>query len=319
MHRHRNAIAALQPVQRHRQMILAHAVEQGFARPLILIPVQPRILFGQPVERGGEAHLILVILGRDGQRAIRRRFLDRIAGRRNLRRYADHIARLYALDLRDADDRARFGRRDFRRGGALNGEQAARPERPPRRVDHLRPIAQRAAEQARQRQPSDRRGVGNLEELRRISLDREPFRRLRGHRRVMAQHLQQPPDAEAVGGGTEQHRDDQPAGGLPRQVGKDGIQTRLLVRQQLFEQQVVMVGQLFQHVETRRALIILHMRGERDLLRFLARLIMIGPLQCEVDEARDRSPARMGIWRATSAAALIGASAVSRSSMLPRA
>ncbi len=198
---------------------------------------------------------------------------------------ADQVAGPRRLGLGDADDLAGLGALDSRRGAALKREQRTRAHRLAIAADQLGAFGQPVAEYARDRQPADRAAVRDLEDLHRRALDPDPRRRLLGGRRVMAQHLEQPPDTEAVERRAEQHWYDQPGRRLPRQVAEDRVEARHLVRQQLFEQRIVMVGKLLEHMEARRRLVLLEMRGEGHLLGALAWLVMISPLQREVDKA----------------------------------
>ena len=88
----------------------------------------------------------------------------------------------------------------------------------------------------------------HLERVEGGRLDPEPVAGGLRPRRFVAQRLEQAPDAPAIGRRSEQHRHAKIVARLARQVGENGAGGRGLVHQQLFEQRVVMVGELFEHM-----------------------------------------------------------------------
>jgi hypothetical protein len=103
----------------------------------------------------------------------------------------------------------------------------------------------------------------------------------------LAPSLHQPADSEAVQRRAEQHRHDQILARLAGEVGEDGGPVGRLVHQQLLEQRIVMVGELLEHVETVLGLALGEVGGDVDLLGRLARAVMIGALEGEIDETGD--------------------------------
>ena len=73
--------------------------------------------------------------------------------------------------------------------------------------------------------------------------------------------------------------------GLAGQVLEHFLRGRGLIHQQLFEQLVVMVGELFEHVGARLDLAILELGRDFDPLRFLAGAVFERALQGQIDEA----------------------------------
>ena len=103
----------------------------------------------------------------------------------------------------------------------------------------------------------------------------------------MAQRLQQPAHAKAVLRRAEEHRHDQPLVHLPHQVGEHGVAAGGHVGEQLFQQVVIEVGHLFQHMKPRLRLGVAQVAGNFHLCRGLVRPVDEGALQRQVDEAID--------------------------------
>ena len=79
--------------------------------------------------------------------------------------------------------------------------------------------------------------------------------------------FKQPEDAMVVARRAEQHRADEPVAEFLRQVLEDLVARGRHVGEQLLHQLVVVVGELFQHVETRFLLTFRHGGGKLDDLR----------------------------------------------------
>jgi hypothetical protein len=148
-------------------------------------------------------------------------------------------------------------------------------------------FGQRAAEHAREREPADRAAVRDLEHFGHGARAIEPLRGRFGRGRVVAQRLEQPAHAESVERRTEEDRHDQPVGGLALDVAEHRLQVGNLVGQQLLEQVVVVVGEVLEHAEVRRALGRLQVVRDRHLLGRLAGAVLVGAVEREVDEPGD--------------------------------
>jgi len=126
----------------------------------------------------------------------------------------------------------------------------------------------------------------------------EPPGRGGGGGGFVPQRLQQPADAERARRRAEQDRHDLALAGLLGEIGEDGLAVGHLVHQQLLEQSVVMVGELFEHLAALERLAVGEIGGNFLLLAGLAGLIIISPLERDIDEAgdllslADRDPAR---------------------------
>ena len=103
----------------------------------------------------------------------------------------------------------------------------------------------------------------------------------------MAQRLQQPADPEAVEGRAEEHRHDQALTHLTDQVGEHRVAAGGDVGEQLFQQVVVEVGDLFQHMKARVDLLGLELAGDVHLFGRLAGPVDEAALQSQVDVAAD--------------------------------
>ena len=90
-----------------------------------------------------------------------------------------------------------------------------------------------------------------------------------GH--LVAHRLEQPPHAPGADRGAEQQRHAEIVAGLAREVLQHLLAGGRLVHQQLFEQLVVMVRELFEHVGARFDLAVLKVGGDLDALGFLVR------------------------------------------------
>src|SRR3546814_3569009 len=101
------------------------------------------------------------------------------------------------------------------------------------------------------------------------------------------QRLQQPSHSETVESRSEQHRHAQILTSLPHQVGEHGQQIGRFVHQKLLEELVVMIGELFEHVEAIGRLALCQVRRNLGPFGGLAGPIMKGAFEREVDESGD--------------------------------
>ncbi len=198
---------------------------------------------------------------------------------------AEAVAGLDLVGLGDTDHVAGPGLLEALAGAALQREQRAGALRQPRSRRQFRAFGQGGAEHAGDGEATDRSLVAHLEHLDRRRVDTEPFGGLGGRGRIVPQRLEQAADAEAVDRRAEHHRHDQPLGRLALQVAEDERRVGLLVLEQLLEQVVVVVGELFEHVEAPGRLGVLHIIGNGLLLGGLALAVMVGAVEREVDEA----------------------------------
>ena len=68
--------AALQPIEHDAQMRLALALQQDFVRRLIVHDVEAGVFFDQLLQRAGETHVVLAVLGGDGELIDREALLE---------------------------------------------------------------------------------------------------------------------------------------------------------------------------------------------------------------------------------------------------
>ena len=101
----------------------------------------------------------------------------------------------------------------------------------------------------------------------------------------MPQGFQQPLDAAAMLGGTEQHRRDEAFRQFAREIAEHPVARRFHVGEQLLHQFVVVIGELFQHREALGLLDRRHVRGHVDDFAFQVLLVNEGAFEGQVDEA----------------------------------
>jgi len=152
-------------------MLVIEPVQQGLAGSLLRTPVKRGILLDQPAERRRQAHIVLMVLGRDRQRAIRHwRWGGGGCGRRAARG-PDPLACLCRVELGDADHVPRLGPRDLGGLAALQSEKGSGARARAVAADQLGSLGERCAENAREGEPADRAAVRDLEYLGRAALD----------------------------------------------------------------------------------------------------------------------------------------------------
>src|SRR5215218_1646145 len=115
----------------------------------------------------------------------------------------------------------------------------------------------------------------------------ETPRSLSDARRLVPERLQKTEDAIAVFGRAEEDRGDETLGELARQIRENAILRRLDIGKELLHEFVVIIGELLEHGEARFLLEISHVRRYvNDFARHIL-AIDVGPLEREIDEARD--------------------------------
>ena len=123
-----------------------------------------------------------------------------------------------------------------------------------------------------------------------VSLPETPARaQTAGHvRHFVAQHLQEPPDAVVAQRRTDENRHDQALLQVALQIVEYLIARRRNIGEQLFHQMLVVIGELFQHLEARFGLARLDLVVHVDQFGSGVLAIDIGALQREIDESRWR-------------------------------
>jgi hypothetical protein len=170
---------------------------------------------------------------------------------------------------------------------ALHQEQSAQTGCAAAASPEVGAFGDSAAERPAKRKPPDLATVVDFEQIEGRVANLEPVRSGLRARRFVAKRLEQPSNTPAAIGGAEQDRYAKAFAGFPRKVLKDPALVRNLVHQQLLEQLVIMIGQLFQHLVARFMLALLDIAGDVDLLGILAGQIMESAFQREIDEAGD--------------------------------
>ena len=145
-----------------------------------------------------------------------------------------------------------------------------------------------AAPDARQRQLAGMGQVIGLDHLRHAA---RRTRRCRAAprgvrpRRLVAQRLPQPAHAVILQSGAEKHRHDQVAAPILPQLPVDLVLRGLHILEQLLQQLVVEIGELFDQPGARLALLAQKPVGQLDQVGGLAGLVFIGPLADQIDIA----------------------------------
>ncbi len=281
---HLQAEPPAQAIERQVQVRLAAALDQGLLG--IAPDRQAPVLLDQLVERGGQAHVVLAVLGRDGHGEQRRMPLQN----RPLASLAvgrQHHPRGRRIDLGQGDDLALFAGGGLLLRAAHEGHKPSGPAPRPVRQGQFGALLEGRAERAGIGQLARLTGVGHAEHIGRGPVDPEPRRGGLGVRSLMSQRLQQPLHAEAVQRRTEEYRGDQALAHLVAEVAADAVEAGGLVVEQLFQQGVVVVGQLLQHVEAGVGLDGGGGLRQVDPLRRLPAPIDVGALQGQIDEAGD--------------------------------
>jgi hypothetical protein len=174
---------------------------------------------------------------------------------------------------------------------AVHREDAGNPSSLARGGLQRRTIFEAAGEQPHQRQLAAMLQVQGLEHIgQRVPLRRraEPLRCLGDAGRFMPQRLQQPQHAVLARGGTEQHRTDQALAQFACEIVEHRVARRLDIFQQLLHQDVVVVGELFQHRKPRFLLAVEIAALQRDDFGRLVLAVDEGAFQREIDEPFDQ-------------------------------
>ena len=200
------------------------------------------------------------------------------------------IACLDRVELAQRDRVAEIGRADLRlllaeqpvetrdAGAAAVGEPK------------LAAIGDRAGQDARHRQLAAMSGVDGLHHLQHRAAfvaDAKPFARRSHVGRVVADGLEQPQDAVAVFGRADQHRGHDAGAQVRGEIVEHFVERRFDLFQQLFHQQVVMVGERFEHGEA--GLEFARLLFARDLsdLALGVFAVDVGTLQGQIDRTDD--------------------------------
>src|SRR5207253_973803 len=150
----------------------------------------------------------------------------------------------------------------------------------------VRALAGAPAERPRKRQAADR-PVNDLEDIERRVADPEAADGGQRGRRLVANGFEQYPDAPRADRRPEQHRDTKIVARFAGEVLEHLLARRRLVHQQLLEQLVIMVGELFEHLRASLDLSIVELGRNFDPLRLLPGAILEGIFKGEVDKSAD--------------------------------
>ena len=269
-------------------MLLIDPAEQHLMRRLVMPPVERGVFFCELVERGRQANIVLAIARHDRDRAVARcRALpDRFFARRGL---VDPEQRSGAGDVHFGDgcDIAGLDAGGFFGGAALDKKQPADAGRLTVAGDKLGAFGKRGAPDARQREPADRIAVRHLENIGGRPRYPQALGGRLGIGAFVAQQLEQPPDAKAGLRRTEEQRHDLPMRRLAGEIGENRLGARHFIGDQLFEQRVVMIGELFEHMGAFLRLAFRKLGGNVDRFGRATRPVAIGALQREIDKADD--------------------------------
>ncbi len=129
--------------------------------------------------------------------------------------------------------------------------------------------------------------MGGAEDIGAVAFRPQPGGGGLGRGGLMAEGLEQPTHAGILQRRAEEHRRDEAVAHLLDQVAEDHRRLGIHLAQQLFQEGVVVAGELFQHVEAGVGLGLGEVAGDVDLLELLALAVDEGALQGEVDEAGD--------------------------------
>ncbi len=125
----------------------------------------------------------------------------------------------------------------------------------------------------------------DLEDVGRGTVQAQPLGCGLEARRLVPQGLEQPSNAEPALGGAEEDRRDLALAHLGDQIGEDHVLAGRHVAAQLLQQDIVVFGQLLQHVKARVGLGRDDVAGHVDARRGLAGPVDEGALQRQIDEA----------------------------------
>ncbi len=110
--------------------------------------------------------------------------------------------------------------------------------------------------------------------------------RILDERAFVAQHLQQTQNAVPVLGRAEQHRADEAVAQFLGQIVEDAVIGRRNIGEQLLHQLVVVVGELFEHLEACFLLARGDRRRQLDDLALVVLAVDVGAFGGEIDKAR---------------------------------
>ena len=272
----------------HAQVHLALPEKLQFRHLSVLNIRERAILFAELGQRAGEPDLVLSVLDANGDPLSCGRSGEHDRGRRRGSPVSDAVASGEVFEPRESDGVALLGPRQLRRHGAHEPRQSADALLDAARIDDGRPVREGAAQHARQRQLAAVRGVDRAHHLREswtLVLDAEPLARVGDARRFVPQRFQEPGDAMAGGGRTQEHRHDPPVPQFARQIVEDEVLRRVDVADQLLHQRVVIIGELLEHEIARLFFLGQHARRHLDDAGRRGLAIDEGALEREIDKS----------------------------------
>ncbi len=280
-----DTVTALELGKGRPQMLVVDTPQPHFMARLVLLEREARIFLEDPCQCAAQLDVVLSVGRLDRERAIARwhRHLDR---RRKLAG-SEPVAGLHAVDLGKRDNVAVASLADLGHPVALHLEQRPQPTLLAARGLEVAILLDAPAEHPCKGQSTNGASMVDLEGDNRGFVDAEPAGgRVRAWC-LVAQRFQETPDAPAVLGRAEQHRHTEIVARLAREVGEDGAGFGHLVHQELLEQGIVMVSQLFEQLGPGLGFPVGKLLGQRDCLGRLAGHVTIGPLKGDIDEAGD--------------------------------
>ncbi len=279
---HVDAVAALEAADDGVQMLVVDATKADFVIGIVMLDDERRVLLGEPLQRARQLDVVLAVGGLDGEGAVPRRIFD-LDRRRDLAR-PEPLAGPDVVHLGDGDDIAGPGFADLLRLFALDLEHrsgAGMVAGVGLQVGAFRDLS---AERAAEGEPAHR-SVLHLEGVDRRVRDGEAAGGRFRTGRFVTQRLEQAAHAPGTGRASEQDGHAEALAGFAREVCNHAVLLGGLVHEQLLEQLVVMIGEVLQHLRACFRLALLKLLGNLDALGFLARHVMVGAFQREIDEA----------------------------------
>ena len=267
-------------------MHLALPAQPELTRHRIRPEHQRAVLIHQPRHRSSQFHIVRPVLRLHCQRIRWWPF------RRLHRRLARHpigrhqVATHRPVEPPETHNIARPGAIHLLLRLAMHREDARHAFLRPVRQRHLIAIGNLARQHPHHRLPPGLPRMLRADHHRRCAIRRQPCRSRPQRRRLMPQRLQQPPHARPLLRRSEKHRHDLHPAHLVREVRHHEISRRLPLIDQLLHQPVVEIRHLLQHAIARFRLALAFVLRNVDQLRWLARLVRIGPLQREIDIAK---------------------------------